>query len=116
MAKKILVIDDDRSILEAMETIFTDMGITVRTCSNAVNGTEIAVSEDYDLILVDVRMPDKNGAEVTRSILENKPDAKVFIITGYPSDPVTKQSLEAGAKGMIKKPFEIGKILDFLVS
>jgi len=43
-----------------------------------------------------------------------KPDARILILTGHPTDPLAKKALEAGARSLVKKPFEIGKILDFL--
>jgi DNA-binding NtrC family response regulator len=114
MGKKILAIDDEVTILEALESIMGDMGHTVVTFSNSVEGEKAALSDDFDLILIDMRMPEKNGAEVTKTIMKNKPEAKILIITAFPGDPLAKQSLDAGAKGLVKKPFDMGKILTFL--
>lgn len=114
MGKKILAIDDEIPILEALETILEDMGHGVETFSDSQEGEAEAISGDYDLILIDMRMPGKNGADVTRSILEKKPEAKILVITAFPGDALSKQSLDAGAMGLIKKPFDIGKILTFL--
>jgi len=114
MSKKILAIDDEVPILEAIKTILDDMGYSVTIFSNSIEGESAALSENYDLILIDMRMPERNGAEVTRNIMARKPDSKILIITAFPGDPLAKQSLDAGAKGLVKKPFEIGKILSFL--
>ncbi|MBI9109402.1 MAG: response regulator [Spirochaetales bacterium] len=114
MSKKILAIDDEVSILEALKTILDDMGYLVTTFSNSIDGESAALTEDYDLILCDMRMPERNGAEVTRNIMAKKPNARILIITAFPGDPLARQSLDAGAKGLVKKPFEIGKILSFL--
>ncbi|MBN1834303.1 MAG: response regulator [Spirochaetales bacterium] len=112
--KRILVIDDDRTVLEAIATILEDMGHRVDGFTGSSDGEKAALSADYDLILMDLRMPGKDGAAVTESILADKPQAKVLIITGHPSDPLAKRALDAGAKGLLKKPFEIGKVLDHL--
>ena len=112
--KKILVIDDEIMILDAVKVIMEDMGYGVTVFSNSEEGESSALSNDYDLMLIDVRMPIKNGAEITQAVLEAKPQAKVLIITGHPADPLAKQALDAGAVGLLKKPFEIAKILDFL--
>ena len=112
--KKILVIDDETMILDAIKIIFEDMGYGVKVFSDAAAGLDEAVSGDYDLILVDVRMPGMNGAEVTEGIHKAKAKAKVLVITGYPNDPLAARALEAGAVGLLKKPFEIAKIIDFL--
>ena len=114
MAKTILVIDDEEMILDAIKIIFEDMGYRVHTTSNPTEGTEKAVENDYDLILTDIRMPARNGAEIVEAILARKPNARILVITAYPSDPLVQQAMTAGAVGLLKKPFEIAKILDFL--
>ena len=114
MAKSILVIDDEIMILDAIKIIFEDMGYTVQTTSDPLQGTEEAVNKDFDLILTDVRMPVRNGAEVTETVLARKPGARILVITAYPNDPLAERAVRAGALGLLKKPFEIAKILDYL--
>jgi DNA-binding response OmpR family regulator len=114
VAKQILVIDDDRMVLEAITTILEDMGHCVTGFTDSLEGEKAALSAEYDLILMDLRLPVKDGAAVTKSILSARPEAKVLIITGHPTDPLVKQALDAGARGILKKPFEIGKVLDHL--
>lgn len=116
MKGSILVIDDDKPILEAIQMILDDFGLTVSTADNAIEGERMAIETDFDLILLDIRMPEKNGADVTKSIILRKPNAKIFVITGFPGDQLTQNALENGAKGILKKPFEIAKILDFFTT
>jgi DNA-binding response OmpR family regulator len=61
--KNILVIDDETMILDAIKVIFEDIGYAVKAFSDSLGGTEEALRSDYDLILVDIRMPGMNGAE-----------------------------------------------------
>lgn len=114
MGKSILVIDDETMILDAIKIIFEDMGYSVQTTSDPVQGTEEAIKKDFDLILTDVRMPARNGAEVTEAVLAKRPKARILVITAYPNDPLAERAVKAGAVGLLKKPFEIAKILDFL--
>jgi DNA-binding NtrC family response regulator len=114
MAKSILVIDDETLILDAIKIIFEDMGYEVVTSSDPIKGTETALSRDFDLILTDIRMPGRNGAEITEAILARKPKSRILCITAYPNDPMAERAVNAGAVGLLKKPFEIAKILDFL--
>jgi CheY-like chemotaxis protein len=115
VAKSILVIDDETMILDAIKTIFEDMGYQVQTTSDPVQGTDLALSQDYDLILTDIRMPVRNGAEITEAVLAKKPKARILAITAYANDPLAQRAILAGAVGLLKKPFEIAKILDYLV-
>ncbi|RKX96263.1 MAG: response regulator [Spirochaetes bacterium] len=114
MKKRILVIDDEEMILNAIKLILEDMGYSVNCFSNSEEGEKEAIANDYDLIILDLRMPKKNGAEITKSIIEKKPNAKILILTAYPTDPLAKKALDSGAKSLLKKPFEISKILDFI--
>ena len=112
--KTILVIDDEEMILDAVKVIMEDMGYEVITYTNPVEGQQAALEKDFDLILCDLRMPERNGAEVTETILSKKRDAKILVITAYTTDQLAKRALDAGAVGMLKKPFEIAKIVSFL--
>ena len=114
MGKSILVIDDETMILDAIKIIFEDMGYSVQTTSDPLHGTDEAIAGNFDLILTDVRMPSRNGAEVTEAVLARKPTARILVITAYPNDPLAERAIKAGAVGLLKKPFEIAKILDFL--
>ena len=114
MAKSILAIDDEEMILDAIKIIFEDMGYSVHTTSDPVKGTEEALANDYDLVLTDIRMPARNGAEIVEAVLEKKPGTRILVITAYPNDPLAERAIKAGAVGLLRKPFEIAKILDFL--
>ena len=114
MKKRILVVDDEEMILNAIKLILEDMGYSVSCFSNPEEGEKEAISNDYDLIILDLRMPKKNGADITKNIIKNKPEAKILILTAYPTDPLAKKALESGARSLLKKPFEISKILDFI--
>ena len=112
--KRILVIDDEEIIVSTISIILEDMGIEVAGVSDPEKGVKMALEGEYELILSDIRMPGKAGNQVTKEILAAKPEAKILIITAYPTDPLAEDALAAGAVGLLKKPFEISKILDFL--
>jgi CheY-like chemotaxis protein len=114
MKKKVLVIDDEEMNLNVLKLILEDMGYGVKTQSDPLIGEEDAIKNEYDLIITDLRMPGKNGAEVTENILKAKPGTRILILTAYPTDPLAKRALDAGALSLLKKPFEIAKIIDFL--
>ena len=114
MAKSILAIDDEEMILNAIKIIFEDMGYTVQTTSDPIQGTEEAIAKDFDLIVTDLRMTARNGAELTEAVRARKPNARILVITAYPNDPLAERALGAGAVGLLRKPFEIAKILEFL--
>jgi CheY-like chemotaxis protein len=114
MAKKILVIDDEVMILDAIRIIFEDLGIEVRTTPDPAAGAKDAAETAYDLVLTDLRMPVMNGAEIVEQVRARRPDARILVITGYPNDPLVERALTAGAIGLLRKPFEIAAILEWL--
>lgn len=114
MAKRILVIDDEEMVLDAIQLILGDMGYEIFVYSKSTEGEMAALSESFDLILLDLRMPGKNGAELTETIKTEKPESKILIITAHPNDPLAERAIKAGAHSLLKKPFEIAKIVDVL--
>ncbi|MFO7850343.1 MAG: response regulator [Spirochaetia bacterium] len=114
MEKKILVIDDEEPILYIIKELFEDLGHRVTGKTDPKEGKREAIEGEYDLIIVDLRMPKMDGAEVTKGILEKKPEARILINTGFPGDPLARKALDAGALSLIRKPFEIEKVYDFL--
>ncbi len=114
MKKRILLIDDDELVLDSFEMILTDLGFEVVICPESEKGEKLAIDAAFDLILTDIRMPGHNGAQVVRTILAARPEACIYALTAYPGDPLVQAALESGAKGVMKKPFEIAKILDLL--
>lgn len=114
MAKKVLIIDDEVMVLDALKVILEDLGYGVDGYSDPFAGEEAAIAGGYDLVLSDLRMPGKNGAEVVKTILEKKPKTRVLVITAYPSDPLAEKALEHGALDLVGKPFEISKIVSYL--
>lgn len=114
MRKSILVIDDEQMILDAIKIILEDMGYEVITTTNPSDGIATAIARPFDLILTDIRMPVSNGAEITEAIRSGRPDARVLVITAFPNDPLVSRALAAGAFDIVRKPFEIAKILDFI--
>lgn len=114
MGKSILVIDDEEMILDSIKIIFGEMGHDVTVCSDSISGLAEALKSPHDLVIVDVRMPGKSGADVAEELLRSRPETRLLVITGFPNDPLAVRALKAGAVGLLKKPFEIAKIIDYL--
>lgn len=114
MGNRIFILDDEELILDSFNMIFSDLGYDVVTCDDAKKAIELVLSSEFDLILTDIRMPGMNGAEVIRAVKAKKPETRIFVLTAFTGDPIVQTALEAGAQGVMKKPFEIAKILDLM--
>lgn len=101
----ILVVDDEEVVCNSCDRILSDEGFRVETSTDVLHGLELAESNDYAGILLDIRMEEMNGLEFLRRLRGKKPDVPVIIITGYPSPETRSISMRRGASDYIPKPF-----------
>ena len=104
--KKVLVIDDEQIVLNGVKKILGHNGYEVDTTLSGRQGLEWAVSQNYDVVLTDVRMPDMGGMLILRDIKKAKPSMPVIIITGYATAELAREAMDKGAYDMIAKPFK----------
>ncbi len=102
---RILVIDDERSIGISCRRILQEEGHLVDTCLSGVEGVRQVLSGDYDLVLLDLNMPDLSGMEALKIIRREAPDVCVIIITGYASIQTSIEAIKKGAFHYVPKPF-----------
>ena len=80
---RILVIDDEADIRESLEALLTLEGYQVVLASTANEGIERVESAQYDLVLLDLMLPDKSGIEVITELRERDNETPIFLITAY---------------------------------
>lgn len=110
MSEKILVVEDDPSILRGLQLNLTMEGYLVRSAMDGETGLQLARSERPDLLVVDVMLPRLGGLELVREVRAGDPDVPIVILSakGHESDKVTGLSL--GADDYIVKPFSLGEL------
>src|ERR1700734_2135603 len=108
---RILVIDDEADIRESLETLLELEGYTVELAQNGNDGVHRAEGASYDLILLDLMIPDRSGMEVLREIRERDTETPVFMITAYGSVEVAVTALKNGANDYFSKPWDKEKLL-----
>jgi DNA-binding response OmpR family regulator len=111
MAERILVIEDDPSILRGLQLNLGMEGYTVRSAIDGETGLQLAKTEKPDLVVVDVMLPRLGGLEVVREIRKDDPDLPVLILSakGQESDKVA--GLQFGADDYMVKPFGLKELL-----
>jgi len=107
----ILVIDDEELIGELFKETLEELGHVVMCAKTGSEGLELVKKYDFDLVFLDLKMPDMSGAELFRQIKTVKPKLTVTIITGYPESDLMAQALEQGPFGVMKKPFSESDII-----
>ncbi|MDR2841723.1 MAG: sigma-54 dependent transcriptional regulator [Spirochaetaceae bacterium] len=109
--KKILIIDDERSIRTAMSQIMEDEGYTALTAEDAIAGIDILSSENIDLVFLDVMLPKLGGIEALEKIKQHWKSLEVVIISGHASIDTAVKAVKLGAFDYLEKPLSIDKIL-----
>ena len=113
MSKRILVIDDDKSIREMLKQTLEFNHYQADTASNGQLGFEKAVTEDFDLVLMDIKMPQWHGLEAIGSFEIVKPDLKIIVISGFLHEFENYKIDQApNVLKLIKKPFLLKDILE----
>jgi len=102
---KVLVIDDEKVVLDSVKKILLDEGYEVEVNLSGRDGLKDALQSHYDIVLTDIRMPDIGGMRVLRDIKRAKPSLPVIMITGYASVKSSVQAMKLGASDYVEKPF-----------
>jgi DNA-binding NtrC family response regulator len=108
---RILVIDDEPEIREGLEDLLKGEGYSVDLAPNATEGERRLGAKRYDLVLLDLMMPDKSGMDVLRELRINDTETPVFMITAYGSVEGAVQALKLGANDFFPKPWDNEKLL-----
>ncbi len=116
MSEKILIIDDERMILELTSMVLDRRGFEVQTVDNAADGYEIIERERPALVLLDYMMPRVNGLDALKEIRARFPDTYVVMFTGKGSEEVAVELMKAGASDYILKPFSNAKLVERIES
>ncbi len=107
--KQILVIDDDPQIRSFLETILSRENFVVLTASNGKKGMKIFKDNTIDLVLTDIIMPEKEGFETIREILEIRPNTPIIAMSGggiNSSEGYLRIAKSLGAYSIFEKPIE----------
>ncbi len=103
---KILIIDDDEAIRDGCYYTLSKEGYEVAAAASGKAGLKAFEESSFDLILLDMRMPDLAGMEVLNHIKEQDPQAVVIVISGFGTIPLAVEAMKAGAYDFFPKPFE----------
>jgi DNA-binding NtrC family response regulator len=107
----VLVIDDEKHLLEVIKLGFEEDGYIVDGFYDPVKAVERFDEKDYDAVISDIRMPGMSGIEVLKYCKEQNPKVVVILITAYSSVESAIESMKAGASDYITKPFRMAELL-----
>jgi CheY-like chemotaxis protein len=107
-AGSILVVDDDPMLLRMTQIVLTELGYHVTLAADggeAIRKVDQAQGK-FDLIILDMRMPDMDGLTVLERVHNSWPSLRVLLVTGYASDGIQEETRSRGAVGVLEKPYD----------
>jgi two-component system OmpR family response regulator len=113
--KKILIVDDDADVLQAIEAALEDSGAELRTARDGNAALQIAESEQPDLILLDLMLPKRSGLLILEKLKAKKPRGSkpyVVMITGNTGTRHRQYAEGLGADGYLTKPFRMDRLME----
>ena len=112
--KTILVVDDDKSILRTFTRILQKNGYDIDTAETGKEAMEKAENRQYDLALVDIRLPDMDGTDLLAKLKKPLQNTVKIMITGFPSLETGVKALDEGADAYLVKPVKPQELLVLL--
>lgn len=100
---KVLITDNDAQVRALLRELLRELHDDVLECADGHMALRLCETEQPDLLLMDIRMPQLNGIETTRRIIAAHPDLQVLIVTQYDDDDLRMKAREAGAQGYFLK-------------
>lgn len=104
--KRVMVIDDEKIVLDSIKRILEPEGFEVETFQESTKGLAAALERKCSILLTDIRMPGFSGMHVLREIKKKAPEIPVILITGYSTVENAVQAMKIGAADYIEKPFD----------
>ena len=117
-SKKIMIVDDEQSILLSLSHVLKTEGVGVITCSEIEQAEAALDNTHFDMVIADIRMSGVNGIEGLEllSYIKDRFNSKVIIMTGYGNDDIRNEAYRRGAYHYFQKPVAISELLQKVLS
>lgn len=111
----VMVVDDSNITIRKMTKMLEDLGHSVaHTALNGRQAVDSYAEVSPDIVTMDITMPDMDGIQATRLILEKDPNAVIMVVTSHGQEQMVMDAIEAGAKGYVLKPVKPEKLKEHL--
>lgn len=108
---KILVVDDEDALRTVLSAELESEGYQVTTAADGQEAINVLTTSGFDLILLDIKMPNVDGFEVLRFVKEKHPKTKVIMLTGFADLKNAIESKKLGAEDFVSKPYDLVDLL-----
>ena len=108
---KILIVDDDPIVLTSCKRVLEAEGFEVCMVPSADKALEVMKNKTFDILLIDVKMPERDGMYLMRAVKKQWPEVPIVVMSGYPTPETIAEGLELVAEEFIAKPFTPDELL-----
>ncbi len=110
MKYTILIIDDEKNIREGLAMALEDEGYEILTAGDGKSGLDMALKEDVDLVITDLKMPEISGEEVLQQVISKRPGVPVIVLTGHGTVETAVEAMRVGAYDFLTKPLDLDRL------
>ena len=110
MKGRILLVDDNEEFLDSTKDVLDDKGYDIVTATSGEEGIEMAGTQTFDVILMDIKMPGMNGVESFIEMKRRNPKVKVIMVTAYSVEDLIRQALDEGVFAVLSKPLDMDRL------
>jgi signal transduction histidine kinase len=112
--ERILVVDDEPSVLDVCARALTRHGYEVRAARGGAEALALLGAETFELLLTDVKMPDIDGLELLRRVRALDPQVAIVVLTGHGTVDIAVESIRLGVRGFVIKPFTLQELAEVI--
>ena len=107
----VLVVDDNESVTEVLTIMLSRRGCRCESATNGIEAMQKVKQSNFDAVITDLQMPEMDGIVLMKELSHHFPDLPVMIMTGQPDDSLVESAISAGARELLRKPFEISELM-----
>jgi CheY-like chemotaxis protein len=111
MKARILLVDDNSEFLDSTKDVLEDELYEVMAVDSGIAALKCVENHDFDIVIMDLKMPGMNGIEAFMEMKKMKSDLNVIICTAYMMENAINRALDEGARAVINKPFDMHMLL-----
>jgi len=108
---RVLIVEDNPKMAKALQTGLNENGFATDVCHTGFEGEELATITPYDVVVLDLMLPDRDGVEVCRNLRRRKISSSIIMLTALSTTEDKIAGLDSGADDYITKPFEFEELL-----
>jgi DNA-binding NtrC family response regulator len=109
--ERVLLVDDEEEFTAVLAERLQKRGMAVDTASSGTDALKLVATQDYDAIILDLKMPGMDGIETLKNLQTDNPDLQILLLTGHATLEKGIEAVRQGAIDVIEKPADIQKLM-----